>query len=158
VPQPPQEKNPNPAVASEIVYDFGGAISAPNPGQVMGASAIADGILVLDSSDGRTVYMIADSGKKFGFTSETVFKKFGFSFNNLSKLDVSNVELGGLITENQLVHPDGSLVSDGKTVWFIQNGKRYGIPDMATFNAHNFDKNNIVPVIATDLSLPESSF
>jgi len=58
---------------------------------------IPDGTLVLDLSDGRTVYMIGD-GKKYGFTSEEAFLGRGFRFSDVIVEYLYNYESGGLIT------------------------------------------------------------
>ena len=117
-----------------------------NPGQVLGSSTITDGTLVLDTSDGRTVYMISDEGRKFGFASEEVFRALGFSFANLVSADLSNYQSGNVINNSAAPHPDGSLVVDlTGTVWFMSHGSRLGIPTWDEFIAHGFNSDSLVP-------------
>lgn len=125
------------------------------PGKVLAAVRIADGTLVLDSSDNRTVYMIGNNGKKYGFTSENVFKSFGFDFGNLISHDLSSVELGGTIDSSDQAHPDGSLVRETNTIWFLKEGQRHGIPSMTVFRERGFDFKNVVPMNVHDRFLPE---
>jgi len=67
-------------------------------GIILGESLekIPDGTLVLDLSDGRTVYMIGD-GNKYGFTSEEAFLGRGFRFSDVIVEYLYDYELGGII-------------------------------------------------------------
>jgi len=111
---------------------------------------LPDGTLVLDSSDGRTVYMIGDGGKKYGFTSGEVFIGQGFSFSYVQLADISSYTLGGLISATSEGHPGGTLVTDGHTVWQIQNGQLFGFPTMEIFRSYGFGLKTIVKINPKD--------
>jgi hypothetical protein len=121
--------------------------------KVLAATKIADGTLVLDVSDGRTVYMIGTGGKKYGFTSEKIFRGFGFNFSNLITADISGLVSGGVIDANNMPHPDGSLISDGRRISFINFGKRYTIPNMYSFTEQGFNMGKIVSINKYDKAL-----
>lgn len=117
---------------------------------------INDGALILDTTDGRTVYMIGTSGKKYGFTSEEIFLGLGYSFEYLVNADLSDYELGGLVDSVDRAHPDGSLVVDNSgTVWFINHGKRKGFVSMDELTSFGFSIKNIIKANDFDLNLPE---
>jgi pimeloyl-ACP methyl ester carboxylesterase len=73
----------------------------PESGRILGEAIdrIPDGTLVLDTTDGRTVYMIENGGKKYGFTSEIFFLGRGYAFQGLVEKDLYDYELGGLILD-----------------------------------------------------------
>jgi hypothetical protein len=77
----------------------------------------------------------------------------GYNFANLLRADISNLELGGLIDNTNRPHPDGSLLREGKTIWFINHNARYGIPNMQSFELHGFNLDNIVPINQFDKEL-----
>ncbi|MBI3952579.1 MAG: hypothetical protein HY336_01320 [Candidatus Doudnabacteria bacterium] len=139
-------------IEPDLSNSIGGGSYATDPGQqqregqVLGEKTekkieekekLKDGTLVLDSTDGRTVYMIGTGGKKYGFTSQEIFWGLGYSFENLVTEDVSNYELGGLVDTVERAHPDGSLVVDKDgVVWFINFGHRALVDrkDFLSFN------------------------
>jgi hypothetical protein len=145
-------EDPTPA---QISYSGDGSHpAAPDSlGQVLGATKIADGALVLDSTDGRTVYQIGTNGKKYGFVSADVFLGLGYNFGNLMTADLSKYETGELINSINRAHPDGTLVIEGQTIWFINNGKRNGIVDIDSFDSHGFQLKNIVLINSFDKDL-----
>jgi predicted outer membrane repeat protein len=111
------------------------------------------GTLVLDQSDGKTVYMIGDNFTKRGFVSAAVFKALGYSFANLPKIDLTDYPTGPVIDSATEAHPEGSLVLDGKTVWWILNGVRQGFESEAVFNTYGFSLSRMVKADAIDLNL-----
>jgi hypothetical protein len=66
------------------------------PGKVLGTFTFKDGTLILDSSDGRTVYLMYHN-KKYGFTSDIIFLASGFRFADIISADLISVPLGGLL-------------------------------------------------------------
>ena len=79
-----------------------------------------EGTLALDSSDGRTVYMVGLFGTKRGFTTESVFEALGYNFSNLPLVNLADYAAGPPIADASLMHPDGALVLEGQTVWWIR--------------------------------------
>ncbi len=112
------------------------------------------GSLVLDSSDGRTVYMIGENNTKRGFTSSEVFRGLGYTFRNLFTINLSDYNLGSNIENMSEAHPEGSLVrsSDG-TVWWLKNGKRLGFESEQVFRTYGFTFDRLVPANSADMAL-----
>jgi len=140
----------------------GGSIPATSEakGKVLGTTktaTIKDTTLVLDIIDGRTVYIIGNNGQKFAFTSEAVFRKLGYSFNNAMSTDVSGLELGGLIDSAEMAHPNGSLVINNGIIWYINSNKRTALSSMEMFNSFGFSLDQVVPANNFDLKLTEQT-
>ncbi|HEX5429466.1 MAG TPA: right-handed parallel beta-helix repeat-containing protein [Patescibacteria group bacterium] len=112
------------------------------------------GTLVLDKSDGRTVYMIGENYTKRGFVSSAVFKDLGYTFKNLPTIDLSDYPTGPAVDSATDAHPEGSLVLDSKTVWWILNGVKLGFESMTVFNTYGFSLNRVVKADSSDLELP----
>ena len=49
-------------------------------------------------------------------------------------------------------HPDGTLISDGRTVWLVQGGKKRGITGTDVFYAYGFDFANVINVSQEELN------
>lgn len=113
-----------------------------------------EGTLVLDKADGKTVYMIGLNGTKRGFASSAVFKALGYNFNNLFKINLTDYPVGPVIGESDLPHPEGALVLEGKTVWWILNGEKRGFQSEAVFKTYGFSFARVVPANAADKALP----
>lgn len=124
-------------------------------GKSIDVNFIPDGTLVLDESDGRTIYMIGNNGKKYGFISESAFKKLGYRFNGIIKKDLSSQELGGFVGSEFDHHPNGSLIKSGDTIWWINFDKRFVVTSMDVFNHCKFRLDNVVEANATDMTRPE---
>jgi len=158
IPTPKSE----PPVASEST-DEEAKINEPlEDGAVLGekieqpkTSQIHDSVLVLDISDGRTVYIIGNNGKKFGFISEQVFWDLGYTFENAVKADVSGYELGGLIQTAEAPHPNGSLVLNNGIIWYINNDQRVAFISMESFLSYGFKIEQIVSANEFDMALTE---
>jgi len=106
------------------------------------------------SSPKGTVYLLVDETLR-GFTSAAVFKALGYSFGSLPKINLSDYPVGPAIASASETHPDGALVLDGKTVWWVSNGTRMGFESEAVFKTYNFSFKNVVKANASDLSLPQ---
>ena len=116
-----------------------------------------DGALVLDTTDNRTIYFIGSGGIKRGFVSAKVFAALGYKFSQAVKINLSGYQTGVVITSAGVAHPDGALVFDGKTVWWINYGKKQGFSTMAVFNSYGLSFTNMVKANKADLALPEGS-
>jgi hypothetical protein len=116
-----------------------------------------EGTLVLDKADGKTVYMVGTNGTKRGFASEVAFKGLGYKFENLYRVNMNDYPSGAAITSATETHPDGALVLEGQTVWWIRGGTRQGFESAGVFNTYGFSFSKIVPANAADLALPIGS-
>ena len=151
--EPDLEPRPEPQPAP--ISSGGGLPPAPpddtkseENGKILGEATakISDGTLVLDTSDGRTVYMIGNQGRKYGFTTPKVFLGQGFKFENVIRADINNYELGGIIADPSQAHPNGTLVRDGNTIWLINNELRSRI-------SKGSDMRNLVKANKEDLKI-----
>lgn len=114
-----------------------------------------EGTLVLDAADSTTVYMIGLSGTKRGFESPAIFHALGYTFKDLARINLSDYPAGPVILEGDEVHPEGALVLEGLTVWWVQNNIRHGFESEAVYQTYGFNFSRLVPATAADLSLPE---
>ena len=137
-------------VQPEEIYDSG---------KVLGASinTIKDGSLVLDSNDGRTIYMIGD-GKKYGFVSAEVFLGMGFRFEQVIFDNLSSYEMGEAVSSLNQPHPSGSLIYDGQTIWFVSGQKHLGFATMEEFVSAGFEVSQVVAINQADLELEISNY
>jgi hypothetical protein len=138
-------------------YNFAQTVAAlPADHQLLFASVqkAMEGTLVLDASDNKTVYMIGLGATKRGFTSPSVFKALGYSFNNLPKIDLTDYPAGPAIGDSTQAHPEGALVVDGQTIWWILGGQKLGFESMAVFGTYGFSLGKLVKANAADLALP----
>lgn len=141
-------------------YNFGQLVSANAVDKLLPIEASSiikalEGTLVLDASDNKTVYMIGLDNTKRGFVSEQVFKGLGYKFGQLPKINLSDYPVGPVITTAADPHPEGALVLEGKTVWWILGSTKQGFESMAVFNTYGFPTSRIVKVNAADLALPQ---
>jgi len=116
-----------------------------------------EGTLVLDLVDGKTVYMIGTGGTKRGFTSASVFTQLGYNFAKLPKINLSDYPAGSPVGDAALAHPDGALVLDGKTVWWIRGNTRQGFQSEAVFNTYGFSFGKTVKANVADKALSEGA-
>lgn len=149
----------NPEEYKSHGYSFGQAVAANAHDKAMPQAEFVEkaleGTLVLDAQDGKTVYMVGANNTKRGFTSAAVFKALGYSFANLLKINLSDYSAGPAITSGAQTHPDGALVLDGRTVWWILGGTKQGFESMAVFNTYGFSSAKIVKSNSADLALPQ---
>lgn len=143
-------------------YNFGQVVVASEADKSLPSSgtnilkAMA-GTLVLDASDNKTVYMIGTGNTKRGFATASVFKSLGYSFANLPKIDLKDYPVGPAITDAGQAHPDGALVLDGQTIWWLQNDQKSGFESMAVFNTYGFSLSRVVKANTADLLLSVGS-
>ncbi|OGE75967.1 MAG: hypothetical protein A3C85_00705 [Candidatus Doudnabacteria bacterium RIFCSPHIGHO2_02_FULL_48_21] len=138
-------------------YTFSQTVAANSADKATAEGSVMkalEGALVLDKADGRTVYMIGLNGTKRGFTSADVFKGLGYSFNGLLKIDLSDYTTGNPIASGVEAHPEGALILDGKTVWWVKDGKRQGFESEAVFTTYGFTFGRVVASNAADMTLP----
>lgn len=89
-------------------------------------SSHPDGTLILS---GNTVYQIKN-GARWAFTAEVIFKSYGYKFSQVVPANGADMSLpfGWYID-----WANGSLVSDGGTVYLVQSGERRGFINAAAF-------------------------
>lgn len=142
-------------------YKFEQAVPANDTDRALPAETVSpiekalDGTLALDKTDNRTIYMIA-AGKKRGFTSAEVFFALGYQFKQAVPIDLTDYEAADPITVAEAAHPNGALVldkNDGRTVWWVLNGKRQGFQSAEVFFTYGFSFDKIVPANDTDMGL-----
>ena len=141
-------------------YNFNQAVAANDTDKALEneAQPIAkalDGTLVLDKTDNRTIYMIAD-GKKRGFTSAEVFQSLGYKFSQAIPVDLSDYPASDPITTVEAAHPNGALVldkTDGRTVWWVLGSQRKGFQSAEVFQTYGFSFDKIVPANDADMAL-----
>jgi hypothetical protein len=141
-------------------YNFGQAVAATAADKDLPSGSVAKamvGTLVIDASDGRTVYMIGIGSTKRGFVSSAVFKALGYSFVGLPKINLIDYPTGDPISDSNLAHPDGSLVFQGQTIWWLRNGQKSGFESMVVFNTYGFSVSKVLKGNAADFALPEGS-
>lgn len=102
-----------------------------------------------------TCYLITE-GWKTGFTSQQQFEQAGFSFKNALYGDVSFMGEKSNITSGTAAHLPGTLVSDGKTIYFVGREMLMGFPSAATLFQWGYDFSDAVPMNATDYTAPRS--
>jgi len=84
-----------------------------------------------------------------------VFAALGYTFVGLPSIDVSDYPAGEAITDANMPHPEGALVLNNGTVWWIMGGQKIGFESEAVFNTYGFAWDKIVPANSADLALPE---
>ncbi|MBI2356194.1 MAG: carboxypeptidase regulatory-like domain-containing protein [Candidatus Doudnabacteria bacterium] len=140
-------------------YNFGQAVAANAQDKTLPQAEFVqkalEGTLVLDAADNKTIYMIGSNGTKRGFTSESVFKGLGYNFKDIPKINLSDYPPGPPVADSALTHPDGALVLDGKTVWWIRGNTRQGFESEAVFNTYGFKFSNVTKVNPADKALVE---
>jgi hypothetical protein len=132
-----------PANAADLQLPF-------DAGNILKAMA---GTLAVDASDGKTVYMVGSNYTKRGFTSVAVFQALGYSFDNLPRINSADYPVGPMIDSALAAHPDGSLVLDQGTIWWIGADQKQGFASMAVFNTYGFGSNRIVAANSADSAL-----
>lgn len=141
-------------------YNWGQLVAANATDKSLAVDTVQkalEGTLALDASDNKTVYMIGPNNTKRGFTSEAVFKQLGYTYKGLLKINLSDYTTGAVISSATAAHPEGSLVMEGKTVWWIRNGTRSGFESEAVFKTYGFSFDRTVRANAADLAIPTSS-
>jgi len=113
-----------------------------------------DGTVIMGSD--KTVYVVADNGKKRGITSAAVFEGLGYKWDNI--VAVSEAELATYSTGNVISttasHPSGTLVNINGTIFQIDsNYKLRGIPTPSVFETNLFSWADIVTATDADKAL-----
>lgn len=139
-------------------YNFSQVVTATDADKALPSGTVAKamtGTLVIDATDGRTVYMIGTGSTKRGFVSSAVFKALGYSFSGLPKINLTDYPTGDPISDSNLAHPDGSLVFQGQTIWWLRDGKKSGFESMVVFNTYGFNVSKVLQGNTADFALPE---
>ncbi len=113
----------------------------------------ADGTLVLDSSDGKTIYMI-DDGTKRGFASAEVFNQLGYSFGKAVRGNLSGYVVGTPIISGTEHHPAGAVVRDGSNVYKIYEDGKARVLSQDVLDSWHWDNNKIVNANQEDIKMP----
>jgi len=123
---------------------------------VSGVNKAFDGSLCLDTSDGKTVYLVA-RGMKSGFVSMQVLKDLGYNLRNVFKINLSDYPSGLAITSAVMPHPNGALLKIGKTYYWSLNGQLQAFPSVAVFSSYGFSSKNVLNANAADQALPQGA-
>jgi hypothetical protein len=148
----PEEYNSQGFVFAEIVKANVSDL-ALSDGSIM---TFSDGTLVLDNTDGRTVYIIFN-GTKRGFTSEEVFLGLNYSFAKAVRGNLNQYATGNPIGSATEPHPEGTLIKDGTSLFKIVNGGRQTVPNMKVFDSWHWKLENLLVVNDADKALPAVS-
>ncbi len=141
-------------------YNFTQAVNASSQDKDLPQTGILkamEGSLVLDKADGKTVFMVGTGATKRGFSSAQVFTDLGYVFKDLTQINMSDYQTGPAINSASQAHPDGALVLDNKTVWWIRGNIRQGFESEAVFNTYGFSFSKIVPANSADLQLAQGA-
>lgn len=68
---------------------------------------------------------------------------------------MSDYPTGPVINNATAAHPDGSLLQDNKTIWWLRFGKRIGFESMTVFNTYGFSLSRVVKSNKADLAIKE---
>lgn len=107
-------------------------------------------------NDKGTVYIITD-GQRAGFTLESIFNGFSYSYANVYSGDTSFMENYRVFSFVDQKHPNGTLINDKGTLYIMQHGFRVGIPSMAVLDSWGYWVNEAVPANTYDLQAEVSS-
>lgn len=110
----------------------------------------ADGDLLVDNG---TVYIMYQ-GKKYMFSSQQAFQNLGYSFQNVFQADMSNIVLGGTISDGNQAHTFGTVVNDNGTFYTVVPEGRIGISSWEVFRAHKYRLERVVMANDADRALP----
>lgn len=150
-------RDPNEYLSYGYKFSQGVVANAIDKSLPAGVPAIAkamEGTLVLDSSDGRTVYMIGTGSTKRGFTTAAVFTALGYSFSSsgLLSINLTDYTVGPVVSSSTEAHPDGSLIIDGATIWWLRGIQRQGFESMTVFSTYGFSLARVVPANSADMA------
>ena len=99
-----------------------------------------DGALVLDKTDGRTVWWVL-GGQRKGFQSAEVFNTYGFSF---SKIVAANDTDMALAVGDVVKFRDGTLVNDNEVYHIISDGKKLRFVHVDVLVARGYKTENAI--------------
>jgi hypothetical protein len=111
------------------------------------------GSLVLDPI-ALTVYLVGANDTKQPFTSSEAFVGLGFNFKNIIVLNLSDYPQGNAITTSQAMHPEGSLINSGGTIYLVLAGEKRPFPTEAVFKSYGFSFGQVVPANVLDNYMP----
>lgn len=146
----PEEYNSQGFAFSDIVKANASDLALPD-GPVV---PFADGTLVLDTKDGKTIYLIG-AGSKRGFTSAEVFTGLGYKFSQAVRGNLTNYITGNPIGSASEPHPEGALIKKGSIIYKVSSGGKQLVPNTKIFNSWKWNSSRVVNANGADLALPD---
>lgn len=109
-------------------------------GSVLGSSTYNNGQLI---NENGTVYIVYKNTKT-AFSSASVFRGLGFSFDRVVNTGYTSLGISGYtVTTASASHPWGAWVKNGSTVYFVHELGLIPVPDYNTF-INNGGQDNLV--------------
>ncbi len=151
----------SPGILNSCGFEFKDAMQATAADSSLPINSLllpCGGSLVKSYED-PTVYLVSN-GKRYAFTSASVFAGMGYKFSSV--LIVTNPELQALqrgvdLTNPDLAHlPQTNININGTIYWIDLTGKKQPYPSLEVYNSWNVDNDfsNVVPANSADLALP----
>lgn len=106
-----------------------GSVFVTVTGSVYGTQTYANGQLL---NHNGTIYIVYKNTVR-GFSNSAAFLGLGFNFNNAMGTDVMNQTMGAVISTAKAVHPSGSWIKSGQTVYFVHETGLIPIPSYDIF-------------------------
>lgn len=133
---------PSPAVFASQGLNWSNVVTANTADKALTVSAsimkFADGTLVKDTTDGRTVYVISD-GQKLGVTTPEALAAYGYAWGNVVDGDVSSYTAGTVISDTTVIPTTGtnavSLSTDTPAAGVVARGAQDVVFAKYTFTA-----------------------
>jgi len=132
---------------SEIVTASSADLLLPDNGVV----PFADGTLVLDTTDGKTIYII-NNGTKRGFTSSSIFTGLGYKFSQAVKGNLSYYPSGEAIGSASERHPEGALVKIGTDTYKISPAGKQLVRNANILKSWNWSTAKAVAANSADIA------
>jgi hypothetical protein len=150
----------SPGILNSIGYAFNQAVPASTADSQLpvGANvAPGNGSLVKTAAD-PTVYVIADQ-QRHPFTSAAVFAGLGYSFASVRTVtapELDSLPLGITVSSATSQHFQGTDVSSGGTVYWLDDTSRHPYTSSSVYNSWHIAGNfsTVVPANSADLTLP----
>ena len=131
--------------------NYGGGLSYPGSGNVLGSGIYSSGRLIKENG---TVYVVYKNTKT-GFANASAFTGLGFSFSNVTDAGISGLANSGyIVSSSRASHPWGSWVKNGQTVYFVHELGLIPVPSMDVFTNNGGQTSYVVPANSYDFSLP----
>ena len=85
----------------------------------------------------------------------SVFTGLGYNLSGVPKINLSDYPTGAPIGSASEPHPEGALVKEGQTIWWIRNGQKTGFESMQVFNTYGFSLGDVTKANPADIALPQ---
>lgn len=123
-----------------------------NSSPASSSGLFASGTLLLQNG---TVYMVY-RGKKSGFGNYEVFQNFGFTEENTTPSDLTQLpDTGHVISNANVSHPWGSWLASGGNMYFRHQDGLIPVPSLEIMAANGGRGGWLVPANSHDLVLPQ---